>query len=182
MRGTQRTLFLLAVALQVAVLAAMAGKRWWLLEHGTPVLLPCEPVDPRSLFSGDYVRLRLSLSSLGERSELSRLTNREWNAHEPIFVSVEKGTNAGLWRAVGVSADAPAARRRSPVFLKGEVQSGWPLSVRYGAEEYFVPQNEGLAIERSIRDREVTVELRVSASGESAIKRLFIQGKEVRFR
>lgn len=181
MASYKRGLFILAVVLQIAFLLGMAAKRGWLLEHGTPVVLPCEPVDPRSLLSGDYVRLRLSISRMGDLAPEVMGTNRTWKAHDPIYVSVAKDPRGSNWIAVDVSATAEEARRKSPVFMRGEVQPGWPLSIRYGAEEYFVPQNEGLAIEKAIRQRSVTVELRVSDSGESAIKRLFIEGKEVRF-
>lgn len=181
MASYKRWLFILAVVLQIAFLLGMAAKRVWLLAHGTSVVLPCEPVDPRSLLSGDYVRLRLSISRMGDLSPDVMGTNRAWKSRDAIFVSVAKDPRGSNWIAVGVSATAAEARRKSPVFMKGEVQSGWPLSIRYGTEEYFVPQNEGLTIEKAIRKHSVAVELRVSDSGESAIKRLFIQGKEVRF-
>ena len=47
---------LLATA-QVAALAAMIADKQWTLNTGTQVVLQTEPVDPRSLFMGDYARL-----------------------------------------------------------------------------------------------------------------------------
>ena len=46
-------------------------------------------------------------------------------------------------------------------------------------ESYFVPQKEGKVIEESLNN--VSVEVSISESGESAISKLFIADKEMKF-
>ena len=53
------------------------------------------------------------------------------------------------------------------------------LSIRYGVEQYFVPQGQGIAIEQTMN--KVSVEVSVDQAGKSAINKLFIEGKEVKF-
>jgi uncharacterized membrane-anchored protein len=50
--------------------------------------------------------------------------------------------------------------------------------VRYGLESYFVPQGEGKNIEATEKAR-LEVVAAVTPSGQSAIKRLLIDGKPV---
>ena len=52
------------------------------------------------------------------------------------------------------------------------------LGVSYGIESYFVPQGQGVAIERTEKAR-IEVVAAVSPSGDAAIKRLLIDGKPV---
>ena len=54
---------LLAVVIQTGVLVAMVAMKQWTLTTGTPVVLETKPVDPRSLFRGDYVRLNYAISN-----------------------------------------------------------------------------------------------------------------------
>ena len=54
---TRGVRLLILVLMQTAVWLHMIGFRQWTLETGTPVVLAIHPVDPRSLFQGDYVRL-----------------------------------------------------------------------------------------------------------------------------
>ena len=54
----------LLVLVQIGALVAMIANKQWTLNTGTPVLLQTAPVDPRSLFMGDYARLAYSISQL----------------------------------------------------------------------------------------------------------------------
>lgn len=56
--------FLTIVLLQTLVLVYMIGSRQYILSTGTSVLLETIPIDPRSLFSGDYVRLDYKISNI----------------------------------------------------------------------------------------------------------------------
>ena len=59
-------LFILIVAAQVGVLGLMIFERQQLKEHGSLIRLECEPIDPRSLISGDYVILNYKISRFDE--------------------------------------------------------------------------------------------------------------------
>lgn len=177
----RRVAFVVLVALQLAALLGLIGWRLYLLRTGQTVLLRCEPVDPRSVLSGDYVELnyaisrftKLQLAGLGLKDEVFR-------EHETVYVALERRAGERFHDAVALSRDLKELRQRHPIVIRGVVAGFWgALRLRYGVEQYFVPQNEGPGIER--RMREASVELAVGTTGESAIRRLFLGGEEVRF-
>ncbi|MEW5737237.1 MAG: GDYXXLXY domain-containing protein [Thermodesulfobacteriota bacterium] len=174
-------LFVAVVLLQAAVLAVMAGERMHLLATGTPVMLACEPVDPRSLFSGDYVRLRYKISRISP-SEVDRTHegSDEIKKNDTVYVALKKDSKGELYRAAAVSKDLSELSGRFPAVLRATVTgTGNGLLLRYGLEDYFVPQDQGKMMERDLRN--VTVEVRVGKSGDSAVSRVFFRGKEVHF-
>lgn len=170
--------FVFVVIGQLLVLGGMIAQREYLLNTGTVVRLQCQPIDPRSLLSGDYVRLGYTISTFSDE-EFARL-NRDsqgFEEHDIIYVALEKNSASGFWEAAAISHELKEFKSAYPVVLRGEMR--WPYNIRYGVEQYFVPQSEGLAIEREIKN--ASVEVVISSSGTSAIKRLFIGAQEVRF-
>lgn len=179
---------ILAAALLCAALFAMIESRASILRSGAEVRLAVVPVDPRDLFRGDYVVLAYAIGTLdakklGIADDLKR--------GEEVFVSVKPGVD-GLAEAVAMSRTLPAPSSGVQT-LKGKVTAtraclpnpnGQPdcsagargVRIAYGLESYFVPQFEGLAIERTERKR-IEVVAAVSADGPSAIKRLLMDGK-----
>ncbi len=170
-------------------LFAMIESRASILRSGTEVRLAVAPVDPRDLFRGDYVVLAyaigtLDAKTLGIADDLKR--------GEEVFVSVRPAPN-GLAEAVAMSRSQPVPSN-GVVVLRGKVSAtraclpgatGEPncglsalrgVRIAYGLESYFVPQFEGLAIERTERKR-IEVVAAVAADGQSAIKRLLLDGK-----
>lgn len=174
-------------AFQALVLICMIADRQWTLASGTPVVLDTAPVDPRSLFSGDYVMLRYGVSRLRLDGPDSVGGEREFRRHDPVYVLLRRGEP--YWRAVSVHATMPAASPEQ-VVLRGEVirigtdrSARRPvearyLDVRYGIESYFVPEGEGRAIERPAPGETVSVRVAVDARGRAAIQALLIDGRE----
>jgi uncharacterized membrane-anchored protein len=180
MNSFQKKGFVLVVALQLLALSFMIYKRVDLLETGKTVRLKCVPVDPRSLFSGDYVILNYTISRFD--SEKFTLLNRgeeTFKQNETIYVGLVKGKDSVFWDAAEVSHDLKKLKNRYNAVIRGEVKSLYGYRIKYGVEEYFVPQYEGKKIEKQIKD--VSVEVALSGSGESGIKKLFISGREVKF-
>ena len=178
MKSLRKGAFFLVVVLQLFILLGMIAKRIHLLHTGTVVRLDCRPVDPRSLLSGDYVELRYRIADLNSLPGTNVHRRREDRFSRTIYVALEKGTDDDVWHAVACS-DAPqdvAGAER--VVVRGRTDSGL-TDIRYGIEQFFVPQYQGLRIERNL-DR-VTVDVAVGSSGECAIKRLYIDGTEVNF-
>src|SRR3954471_25060343 len=95
--GMSRGARLLTLVLaQTAVLAALIGFRQWTLDTGTPVVLAIRPVDPRSLFQGDYVELTYEIGHL----RLDRLAgDDDLERGETVFVDLQPGRPA--WQAAG---------------------------------------------------------------------------------
>jgi uncharacterized membrane-anchored protein len=177
--------FIVIVVLQCMVLGAMIGQRKQLLNNGEPVILKCEPVDPRSLFSGDYVELRYEISTLSRKLLLEKdVEETALKRNAIVYVALDKHENDTYWYARAVSEDLGILKEKYPVVIRGKTNQriskySKNLFIRYGVENYFVPQFKGVEIENNIGD--VSVEVSVTDSGESGIIRLFINDKEVTF-
>lgn len=173
---TKRTrigLLALVVVLQTAGLMGMVGMKYRTLTTGTPVLLETEPIDPRSLFRGDYVRLNYAISRL-DYAELEG--DSEFERHDRVYVILRQGEK--FWEPVSVHREMPAHGPNS-VVIRGEVQwgggsSGNGINIRYGIENYFVPEGEGMALERPAEGEEVTMLIAVDKHGDSAIKAVLV--------
>ncbi len=181
MKRYQKILFPLIVAAQIAVLGIMIARQEMLLANGTKIVLKCRPIDPRSMFSGDYVILNYEISQIDQNIlKKSGITDIGHLEKKEIFVALKKSPDGRYYGAEAVSENINSLRKLYPVIIKGRVESAdSALHIRYGVESYFVPQNEGKIIESSLND--VTVEVSISQYGESAISRLFLSGKEVKF-
>jgi len=176
-------LLALVVVLQTAALMGMVAVKHRTLITGKPILLETEPIDPRSLFRGDYVRLNYAISSL-DYAEVEG--DDDFERRDRVYVMLRQGEK--FWRAVSIHRNMPAHGPDS-VVIRGEVQySGiWiggesreGVNVRYGIENYFVPEGEGMALERPAEGEEVTMLIAVDDAGASAIKAVLVNG-EVRY-
>ena len=181
---------LLVVALmQTLILLAMIGMRQWTLATGIPVILETQPIDPRSLFSGDYVRLNYKVSDL----RLEELTgDRLFKRHDTVFVVLARDGEAGgeYWKAVSVHRNRPRPGEGQAV-IKGSVEytgdTMWDaaqnkavqvrhLHVRYGIEDYFVQEGTGRALERPKQDEKVSIQVAVDRFGNAGIRAVLING------
>jgi len=173
----QRIFFPVVVAAQLCVLGVMIARQEIILAKGEKIILQCEPIDPRSLFSGDYVILNYKISAI-KPEMLGAGTSFE--KHDTIYTALDKKEGERFYTAVAVGKNPDLLRKKYPVVMRGIVDNTWDgARVRYGIESYFVPQNEGKIIEQDMEN--VTVEVSVMESGASAISKLFIGGKEVSF-
>lgn len=174
------------VAVQTVVLLVMIGLRQWTLATGMPVVLETQPIDPRSLFSGDYVRLNYKVSDL-KLGELAG--DKEFRRGDKAYVVLQRAGD--YWTAVAVYRErVPGAEGQ--VVLKGRVESvadrmwdrrlrkwseGKHMSVRYGVEEYFVPEGEGRDLERPKPGEKVEIEIAVDRYGNAGIRAVLVNGK-----
>lgn len=179
MKSFQKWAFIVIVILQISVLCVMIAKRVYLLDTGAKILLKCEPVDPRSLISGDYIILNYQVSSLAK--ELYKDTDlNKLKSNNIVYVALEKPATEKYWVAKSFSSDFESLKKTNLIIMKGTIKDTYStIRIRYGVENYFVPQNQGLSIEQKMGD--VSVEVSVSDTGESAISRLFIHDREVTF-
>jgi len=179
MKKYQKILLPILVAAQIMALISMIAKQENIIKSGEKVLLKCEPVDPRSLFSGDYVILNYTISSIDQKS-VKMYGEGDYKKHDYIYVALQKNSKTGVHDAAAVSGNIDDLKKDYSTVIKGRVKNSWGLlNIKYGVESYFVPQGEGLVIEKDLEN--TTVEVSVTDKGESAITRLFISGKEVEF-
>lgn len=175
------------VALQTVALLGMVGMKQYTLSTGTPIVLKTQPIDPRSLFSGDYVRLNYAISQL----DLTKLGGEKaFQRGDTVYVVVKQGKE--YWEPVAVYRKYPAAAA-GQLAIKGKVeylnQNRWQssdtpgervmsISVKYGIENYFVPEGEGLALERPEPGETVSIRVVVDKYGNPAIKAVLVNGVE----
>jgi len=172
-------LLALVVALQTAALAGMVAVKHRTLLTGTPILLKTEPVDPRSLFRGDYVVLNYAIGSL-DYAALEG--DNAFERHDEVYVELRQGET--YWEPVSIHRDMPAHGPES-VVIRGTVQysGAWiggenrdGINVRYGIESYFVPEGEGREIELPRNEGKVAILVAVDGGGAAAIKAVLIDG------
>jgi len=171
------------VVVLTLVLAGMIGRKQWTLITGTPVVLETQPVDPRSLFRGDYVRLNYTINTLGsDRFELPDVQRGD-----VVYVTLKKGDP--YWQPVAVSTERP---EDDAVAIKGRVdrvsKQRWnrdtrkmeevsELRLKYGIENYFVPEGTGRALERPAQGEKVSMEVAVDKCGNAGIKSVLVNGQ-----
>lgn len=178
----------LAVAIvalgQAAALGWMIWDRTSLLANGREVVLEVVPVDPRSLFRGDYVILGY---------DMSRFTLPPGAAppkrNAPFYLTLKPAAD-GTWKVTGGSAEAPAAPAADEVVVKGRVDyvseppadqpdKGAIIGLHYGIESFFVPEGTGRALEQMIGDKKLSAVIAVDPAGNAAIKGLMSEGQRV---
>ena len=188
---------------------AITIQREMILSHGQEIVLQVVPVDPRSLFQGDYVRLRYEISRidgirLDEDSNIKEGTfcSGDVDVGKTVYVMLNKvGGKHTLSNGIAVTIKKPS----SQIFLRGVVKHLWfdesssskrdveyclprsdgryvsAIDVSYGMEQFFVPEGSGRQIEIMDPSR-IKVRVAVDANGQGVIKALLVDGKEYKAR
>lgn len=178
---TQKKIFIFIGIFWILILGGFIGSKQIMLQTGKEVLLKSAPVDPRDLFRGDYVILRHEISELDTKD--FSMENIEFQANERIYVSLSLDSQK--------MATATALSKTEPEegdFILGAIKNAYPvmdmdapqsqmLSIEYGIESYFVPENRGREIEENLAETYTKVAL--SESGKALIKALVLDGKEI---
>ena len=152
--GNKKALLLLVLFLQISILAGMVLDSYRIIASGEKVLLKIEPVDPRSLFQGDYVILRYPFNDLdlGKVAHDLDLT-RTYYQQKVYLVLEQKGE---IWEPVFVTQDSKKVKDKT--FLKAKViflSQGMPstfLHLKLDIETFFVPEGKGQEIEKQIQE------------------------------
>jgi len=176
----------LVAGVQTAVLGWIVWDRVSLLQTGREVVLEVTPVDPRSLFRGDYVILSYQIS----RVSSALLVGPPPVSGAPVYVTIEQ--KEGNWHTVALSASRPSGPTAGQVVLAGRLRrNDWrrlggegrspdaTVGVRFGIESYFVPEGKGRALESLVQDRRISAVIAVGADGAAAIKGLAVDGKRL---
>jgi len=169
----------------IGTLVFMIKDRAAILRDGTEIILKTAPVDPRDLMRGDYVRLQYEDISVVDGA----LLNGNWpekDRYVPLWLELEpKEDGLAVLKSVSLEKPDPAAPnavylKSKPVMLYGVdgPRSGRSiLSLTFGIERYYVPEGEGLEIEKARNARRTTIAIRVSKDGQAQIARLMIDGE-----
>lgn len=187
LRRWRYVLIALVALAQTGVLAHMVWDRERLTSLGRQIDLDVIPVDPRSLFRGDYVILGYEISQV-PRSMIAGKVRRG----QQVFVQLSRVD--GVWKPRTASHElpAPAAVADGDVVLAGRVmhtphegdvdadqdrsRATSRVTLRYGIESFFVPEGTGKEIEREVGAKKVVAHIAVDASGRAAIRALSVDG------
>ncbi len=169
---------------QSAAIFDMVYERHRLLRAGRELTLTVRPLDPRDIFRGDYVTLGYDISTLKKSDTAADLDIAGLIRGSAAFVTLSPQPEGG-WLQTHVNSTYPVNVAPGDVVLKGRVQSAWQsqnpdetiVNVRYGIEQYFVPEGTGRDIEEQVRDHKIEAIVAVGADGTAALKGLVIDGK-----
>ncbi len=188
MSGKRLLLAACLVALaQLGFLSWVIAGRAAILRNGQEVVLKVEPIDPRDLLRGDYVRLGYEIRQIPVKLVENAPPGEFVTDEGPIFVRLGRDED-GYWRARSASLSKASGADPAPgeVDVRGSIRGGWSLgpdadfTVEYGIDRYYVPEGKGRAIETDMRERPFAIVVAVARDGTPQIKAL-MDGDEVLF-
>ena len=155
------------ILFQIVVLGSEYVGAIYPLWTGEEVRLRTHPVDPRSLFRGNYARLRYGISTIEWKGQVGE---KEPRRGEVVYVKLEP-TASGLYEFGGVELEKP----KGGLFIRGRIQGKHIqnkkvlYNVRYGIEAYFAPKEKALALEKKLRGGGVAI-IMIAGNGKAALK------------
>ena len=98
---------------------------------------------------------------------------------ETVYVLLEKGDP--YWQPVSVHRRKPPVSH-DQVAIKGQVEAvpsgaGSDIELRYSIETYFIPEGEGMELERAREDERISVLVAVDRFGGAGIKAVLVNGE-----
>lgn len=135
-----------------AELVLKQGKRWTVAITG---------YDPRDLVRGHYLLFRLKWKPASSLDEQCPSTS------EDCYLCLER-------QGDDTSARPEPTMRRVYSYQTKQCDSAFPAATEENLHKYFIPEDKGAVLERAIREKEASLVLAVSASGEVVIKDLLL--------
>ena len=170
---------LIVSALQIGFLFSVIQGRATILRDGAEVMLNVEPVDPRDLLRGDYVRLGYEISSIPRTLFDPPLADADAAKGTPVLVRLAPGDD-GLWHPVGArlpETQATSAMPGGQVEIAGTIDTAFAaidqVRLSYGIERFYLPEGEGREIERDMRERPFMILAAIGEGGTAQIKAFF---------
>ena len=176
---------LIAIGLQLAILAVMGVRTAWPLWTGKPYLLKVDARDPRDIFRGNYVALRYDFNGIYTDSiKYSLVKHKTYHYGDVLYVKLKPRTD-GTWATEGIYASKPAEP-----FLRAVVEQeftvstqGFYIYVKCGIEEYFTNKKMAKEIEKTLNEqvllqKNVLVRVFINSDGQARIDDLLWQEKK----
>jgi len=174
LKPTRYHLLIIAVIVQVLILGGEYLNSVYPIWIGEKVALAIRPVDPRSMFRGNYARLNYDIERLDQGlfpvDTFTKIKNGS-----VIYVTLEK------WKDIWIPKTAQLDKPKQGIFIRGRVYRRFSrnqTSVKYGVEAYFAPPEKAKAIERDLRaaqrDRDAdnpiaVAEVMIAPNGKAAL-------------
>ncbi|MFC7440484.1 GDYXXLXY domain-containing protein [Laceyella putida] len=160
--------FWIALLVPVGVLLSMTVQPLLALYGGERITLQTIPVDPKDLFYGDYVQLRLAIeevdASLVEEDLAQKVEKDPDNDGFPVYVSLRRHGQTVV--VTKVSEQKP----QTSLYLKGKL---FPFSqslndegkknylIDYQLDRYYVEEGHGMELEKLSREGKVWADVKV---------------------
>ncbi len=171
-----------AAVLQTGALAKIIYDHRSLLMSGQEVILETGFIDPRDIFHGHYVTLRLLISnSEQEKVEI----NGKIGYGDDVFMVLKKGEGP-FWEASSINKSYPD-NPSGPV-IKGtasftsanlENKPSLRATVSFPFDRYFAPKLKAQELEDLRQDRKLGVILSLGENGDGLIKGITIDGEPI---
>lgn len=130
---TRRTLFLIGLLFELIAVFGLFVPYTLVVKNGTPVTLRTVPVDPRSIFRGDFM-------TLDYEAGLSPPWRGEGETYRKVmYVVLER--EGETFERVSFTEDRPTALAPGQVCLKGRLD--WNRVVFPDLRQYFFEEGEG---------------------------------------
>ena len=173
---------LIALVLQTGALAKIVYDHRSLLVNGEEVILETGFVDPRDIFRGHYVTLRLLISN-PERDKVDLIGSFDYR--DPVFMVLEKGEGP-FWEAASLHETYPNDAK-GPVIRGAASFSSTSLEnnssanprISFPFDRYFAPELKAKELENLRQDRKLGVILSLGEDGEGLIKGITIGGEPI---
>lgn len=168
MRAGAATALLVAIIAQGAILAGLYVHAAIPLWFGEEIRVATTPVDPRSLFRGNYARLHYAFSQVdGKYLDVDEALR----VGDVVYVALARQPD-GLYAFAGAGLEPPddALALRGRVAGRVEHEDGSEAYfINYGIDAFFAPKEKALALERQLRDGGVAV-LMVGDDGRARVR------------
>lgn len=158
----QYTRLLVALAVLLGIAGTFLLYLAWSSLTGHTIVLALRPVDPFDPFRGQYIILNYEISTIpfvnGAKED------------DAIYVALREDENK-IWRYESTSLKKP----QQGTFVRGIIKSiyGDTMRVEYGIEQFFFERHA------EFPQRDLTVEVKVSSSGQARISQLLHEGKPI---
>ncbi len=151
-----------ALVFQFVVLTGMVVSAAMPLLAGEEIKIKTIPVDPRSMFRGNYAQLRYDFSRI-DSQKFKDMENMR--SGEVVYVLLKTGKD-DVHEFDRVQIKKPT----NGVFLRGRLENRYHnLRVKCGIEAFFAPKEKAIKLETELRDGGIAV-LMVSGSGRARLK------------
>jgi uncharacterized membrane-anchored protein len=162
-------LFLLAVLIQVLIVAAVPGKQIFARMTGRLITIKTAPIDPYDFLSGYYVTLGYQISRPPQNFQA------EYRSSEPVYVILTEDPNK-VWIIDSVHREKPDKIEPDKVLICGNLTYN---RILYGVESYYIPEDKRQSIEHDLsNNRDKTyAQIKVDKFGNAALVRLLIGDK-----
>ncbi|MCK9225953.1 MAG: GDYXXLXY domain-containing protein [Candidatus Muirbacterium halophilum] len=169
MSKNKKYIYITIVIIQVLFLLFMVYSKHNHIEKGKKIILKVNPVDPRSIMRGEYIRLTYDFSELEIKLE------NKLPKGEAIYIILKNNLN--VWSYNGYSLKKP---EKNLTFIKGHVKYSYAvldneknkkfkLFINFGIEDYYVEEGKAIDYENKINNEDLYVKVSLNSNGEGIV-------------